>query len=156
MNSLMAIIFFALYPLSPMKRMWESVRHLLQVILKGLNDEHFIGWLCANPDDPRGVACIERCLDDFNAVIDLMIYLEARAILGLAPASWRRPRLPPAQRRRTRSFNELLARAEACALRLADIERLAQRRAQKLARLLEHTDPLSMQPAHASFTAAAI
>ena len=140
MNSLMAIIFFALYPLSPMKRMWESVRHLLAVILKGLNDEHFIGWLCANPDDPRGVACIERCLDDFNAVIDLMIYLEARAILGLPPASWRRPRLPPAQRRRTRTFAELLARAEACALRLADIERLAQRRAQKLARLLDPSE----------------
>jgi hypothetical protein len=82
------------------------------------------------------VACIERCLDDFNAVIDLMIYLEARAILGLPPASWRRPRPPPAQRRRTRTFAELLARAEACALRLADIERLAQRRAEKLERLL--------------------
>jgi hypothetical protein len=134
--SLMAIILWALYPLSPWKRYYEFARHLLTTLLTHLNDQRWIDWLEANPDDPQGVCLFERIIDDINAGIDLLIYVRAREILGLPLGKWRRPRPSPPQRRRSRSFHDLFARLEACTLRFADIERLARRRAEKLARLL--------------------
>src|SRR5262245_32244943 len=150
--NLMAIILWVLYPLSPMKRVWELVRRFLAALVRNFQDEAFIEWLCANPDDPKSIANIELCLDDLNAIIDLMIYEKAREILGLR-ARWKRPRPSPPRPRRSRTLADLQFRLDACMLRFADIERLAQRHAQKLARLLEHTDPLNTQPAHAGFTA---
>ena len=154
--SLMAIILWALYPLSPWKRLYESARHLLQVILNNFQDPRFTSWLCANPDDPEGVARIERCLDDLNANTDLLIYQRAREILSLAPAPWVRPRPSPPQPRRTYTFSELYLRLEACALRFADIERLAQLKAKTLQRLLNRADPLGRDPAHAPLTASTL
>ena len=142
--SLMAIILWALYPLSPWRRLHELARHLLQVIIRNLTDPLTIDWLCANPDDPEGVSRIERCLDDLNAFTDFLIYQKARAILGLRPTRWIRPRPSPPQRRRTHTFNELYFRAEACAIRFADVERLAERRAVKLARLLAANPNISL------------
>ena len=142
--SVMAIILWALYPLSPWRRLHELARHLLQVIVRNLTDPRTIDWLCANPDDPEGVARIERCLDDLNAFTDFLIYQKARAILGLRPTRWIRPRPSPPQRRRTRTFSELYVRAEACAIRFADVERLAERRAVKLARLLAANPNVSL------------
>ena len=75
-------------------------------------------------------------LDDLSTGIDIIIYQKARALLGLPQASWKRP-----------SF----ARLEACAIRFADIERLAQRRAGTLKRLLDQADPFGAYPAHAAF-----
>jgi hypothetical protein len=142
--SLMAIILWALYPLSPWRRLHELARHLLQVIVRNLTDPSTVDWLCANPDDPEGVARIERCLDDLNAFTDFLIYQKARAILGLRPTRWARPRPSPPQRRRAHTFSELYVRAEACALRFADVERLAERRAVKLARLLATNPNISL------------
>ncbi|HEV7689781.1 MAG TPA: hypothetical protein VGO52_03120 [Hyphomonadaceae bacterium] len=138
--SLMAIILWALYPLSPWRRLQELERHLLHVIFKNLTDQRTIDWLCANPDDPEGVARIERCLEDLNAFTDFLIYQKARAILGLRPSRWVRPRPSPPQRRRTRTFSELYFRFETCALRFADVERLAERR------LIPHHSFLSDRP----------
>jgi hypothetical protein len=136
--NLMAIILFALYPLSPMKRLWERARFVLQVILGNFEDPRFIDWLCANPDAPGGVAQVERCIDDLNSGLDLLIHARAREILGLPLGRWSRYRRSPPQRRRTRTFAELRFRLEACAIRFAEIERLAQRRAEKLAQLKQH------------------
>ena len=83
--SLMTIILWALSPLSPWRRLYELARHLLQVIVRNFNDPSFIDWICANADDPDGIARIERCIDDLNTNIDLLIYQRAREILGLAP-----------------------------------------------------------------------
>jgi hypothetical protein len=87
-------------------------------------------------------------LDDLNAGIDIIIYQRARALLCLPQASWKRPRKLPLQPRRSRSFNEFFTRLEACALRFADIERLAQRRAEKLKRLLKPSEVNLDEPAH--------
>ena len=143
--SLMAIILWALYPLSPWRRLQELARHLLHVIFRNLTDQRTVDWLCANPDDPGGIARIERCIDDLDAFTDFLVYQKARAILGLRPTKWIKPRPSPPQRRRTRTFSELYARFESCALRFADVERLAERRAVKLARLLA-TDPNAFLP----------
>jgi hypothetical protein len=89
-------------------------------------------------------------LDDLDTAIDILIYQKARALLCLPQASWKRPRKLPLQRRRSRSFAELFVRLEACALRFGDIERLAQRRAEKLARLLEPSEIRLDEPAHAA------
>jgi hypothetical protein len=138
--SLMAIILWALYPLSPWKRYYEYARHLLKTLLTHLNDQRWIDWLEACPDDPQGICLFERIIDDLNAGIDLLVYVRAREILGLPLGKWKRPTPSPPQRRRSSSLGELFSRLEACTLRFADIERLAQRRAQKLARLLS-TNP---------------
>jgi hypothetical protein len=87
-------------------------------------------------------------LDDLDTAIDIIIYQKARILLGLPQASWKRPRKLPLQRRRSRSFAELFARLEACALRFGDIERLAQRRAEKLKPLLEPSEVQLDEPAH--------
>src|SRR5262245_5523082 len=128
--SVMAIILWALYPLSPWRRHYESARHLLQTMLRVLSDPRWPQWLNANPDDPSGFPVFERMLDDLDAGIDRLIYQRAREILGLRQA-WTRPHLSPPQRRRSLSFSQLFARLEASILRFADIEHLAQRRAQK-------------------------
>jgi hypothetical protein len=134
--SLMAIILWALYPLSPWKRYYEAARWLLDVLIRNIQDQATVDWLCAYPDDPRGISHVERAIDDLNASIDLLIYIRARELLGLKAGRWRRPKPSPPQRRRSRTFNELYARLRACGLRFSQIERLATRRAEKLKRLL--------------------
>ena len=151
--SVMAIILWALHALSPMRRLQESARHLLATMLHYLSDPRWPAWLEANPDDPSGFPTFERMLDDLNAGIDLIIYQKARGLLGLPQASWKRPRKLPLQPRRSRSFAELFARLEACVLRFGDIERLSQRRAEKLKPLFDQADPLGVQAAHETFTA---
>ncbi|HEV7693108.1 MAG TPA: hypothetical protein VGO52_19895 [Hyphomonadaceae bacterium] len=148
--SLMAIILWALHALSPMRRPQESARHLLTTLLHHLSDPRWPAWLEANPDDPSGFPTFEGMLDDLDTAIDILIYQKARALLCLPQASWKRPRKLPLQRRRSRSFAELFVRLEACALRFGDIERLAQRRAEKLARLLEPSEIRLDEPAHAA------
>ncbi|HEV7690876.1 MAG TPA: hypothetical protein VGO52_08645, partial [Hyphomonadaceae bacterium] len=101
-----------------------------------------------NPDDPSGFPAFEGMLDDLDTAIDILIYQKARALLCLPQASWKRPRKLPLQPRRSRSFAEFFARLEACALRFADIERLAQRRAEKLKPLLEPSEVQLDEPAH--------
>jgi hypothetical protein len=143
--SLMAIILWALFPLSPWRRYYESARHLLHKLITGLKDPQWIEWLEANLDDPQGIPYFERVIDDLNAGIDLLIYIRAREILGLKPGCWRRPKPSPPRRRRSRSINDLLASLRACALRFNDMERLAQLRAPKLARLLS-ANPTAFLP----------
>jgi hypothetical protein len=143
--SLMAIILWALNAFSPWRRLYAHAHHLLQVIIRNLNDQATVNWLCANPDDPDGIPRIERCIDDLKAALDLLIYQRAREILGLRPTRWHRRRLSPPQRRRARTLSELHVRLKACILRFTDIERVAQRRAEKLARLLA-TDPTVSLP----------
>ena len=46
--NLMAIILWALYPFSPMRRVYELVRRFLAAIIRNLEDEAFIAWLRAN------------------------------------------------------------------------------------------------------------
>ena len=154
--SLMAIILWALYPLSPWKRCYELARHLLNTTLRTFQDQRFLEWLCHDADNPEGVPFIERILDDLNTTIDLLIYQRAREHLGLKPDRWVRPRLSPPQRRRTRTFNELYYRLEACTLRFAQIERLARRKAGKLKRLLDRSETQITQPAHTAIIAADI
>jgi hypothetical protein len=134
--SLMAIILWALNAFSPWRRLHERTRHLLDTVLRMVQDKHSLDWVRAYPDHPHSIPLIERALDDLGSGIDLLIYQRAREILGLNPGPFRRPRRSPPQSRRARSFDELWLRIEACAVRFADIERLAQRRAEKLARLL--------------------
>ena len=135
------IILWALYPLSPWRRLHESMRHLLEAFLRTLADPGEAQRLDDDPDDPKGFPIFEFALQHINASIDVLIYQRARAILGLRATSWKRPMLRP-QRRRSRSFAELFARLEACIHRFGDIERLAQRRAEKLQRLLAATPAL--------------
>ena len=146
--SLMAIILWALHALSPMRRLQESARHLLATMLHYLSDPRWPAWLEANPDDPSGFPTLERMLDDLNAGIDLLIYQKARALLCLPQAPWKRPRQLPLLPRRSRSFAEFFARLQACARRFTDIERLAQRRAEKLKPLLEPSQIQLDEPAH--------
>ena len=154
--SLMAIILWALYGLSPLRRLEESARHLLSTMLRVLSDPRWPRWLEQNRKDPSGYPNFERMLNELNAGIDLIVYQKARALLGLRPASWKRPRQLPLEPTRSRSFAEFWARLEACAERLADLDRLARRRAERLKRLLNRADPLGLEPAHALFTASTI
>ena len=55
----MAIILWALYPLSPWRRLQESARYLLDVLVRNIQDQRTIDWLCAYPDDPRGIPHFE-------------------------------------------------------------------------------------------------
>jgi hypothetical protein len=80
--SLMAIILWALHPLSPWRRYYESARYLLDVLIRNIEDQRTVDWLCAYPDDPRGISHIERAIDDRHAGIDLLIYIRARELLG--------------------------------------------------------------------------
>ena len=153
--SLMAIILWALHALSPIRRLQEGARYLLQSLVHVFADPQAVDWLCAYPDDPEGIARIERCLDDLHAVTDFLVYQKARAILGLRYTRWLKPRPAPPQRRRSQSFEDLFARFEACAIRFGDIERLARRRAWKLKRLLAQDDRLGAPPAHEAFTSEA-
>jgi hypothetical protein len=150
--SLMAIILWALHPLSPWRRYYELARWLLDVLIRNKEDPRTVDWLCAYPDDPRGISHIERAIDDLHAGMDLLIYIRAREILGLKPGRWRRPKPSPPQRRRSRTFNELYARLRACGLRFSQIQRLAQRRAEKLKRLLADTEITLGVAAHAAIT----
>src|SRR5690348_8338935 len=127
--SLMAIILWALNALSPWRRYYEATRHFLQVIIRNLGDEATLRWLCLNPDDPEGVPLIERAIHDLHAGIDLLIYVRACGIVGRRPGKWARPCRSPLQPRRTRTMEELFTRADACAGRFNDLERLARRRA---------------------------
>ena len=77
--SLMAIILWALFPLSPWKRYYETARWLLDVLIRNIQDQATVDWLCAYPDDPRGISHIERAIDDLHASIDLLIYIRARS-----------------------------------------------------------------------------
>jgi len=142
--SLMAIILWALYPLSPWKRFHEHVRHLIQTFLDALTDPQAVDWLSAHPDHPEGIARIEQGLDALAALTDHLIYQKARDILGLPYMRWMGMRSAPPHRRRANSLKELFARIEACALRFDDIERLAERRAEKLARLLSKNPTVSL------------
>jgi hypothetical protein len=150
-----AIILRALFPLSPARQVYELARVFLTKILNTLADPATVSWLCANADDPKGIAGIESCIDDLNAAIDFVVYLMARAMLGLPVRGCLRLKSTPLHRRRTRSFEELLARLDACVLRFAAIERLAHRRARKLKRLLNHADQPGA-PAQAHFNATSI
>src|SRR5690349_9265835 len=129
--SLMAIILWVLDAFSPWRRYEERTRHLLETVFRTLENRIFLDWMCADPDHPDGVPLIERALDDLGSGIDLLVYQRARDILRLRPGPFRRPRRSPPQRRRAHTFDELLFRLEACAIRFDDIERLAQRRAEK-------------------------
>jgi hypothetical protein len=148
----MAIILWALYPLSPWRRLHEVARHLLQSLLNVFADPQAVDWLCADPDDPEGIARVERSLDDLDALTNFLVYQKARVILGLRHTRWLRPQLSPPQRRRVQSLDDLIARLEACAQRFADVERLARRRAWKLKRLLKPSEVQLAEPAHAIFT----
>ena len=145
--SLMAIILWALYPLSPWKRFHEHVRHLIQTFLDALTDPQTLDWLSAHPEHPEGIARIEQGLDALAALTDHLIYQKAREILGLPYMRWMGMRSAPPHRRRANSLKELFARIEACALRFDDIERLAERRAEKLARLLAKNPTVSFSRA---------
>ncbi|HEV7693394.1 MAG TPA: hypothetical protein VGO52_21340, partial [Hyphomonadaceae bacterium] len=95
--SLMAIILWALHALSPWRQMYERAHNLLKASIRYLHDPDMVGWLCANPDNPSGIALIERGLDVLSPNIDLLIYQRAREILGLKPVSWATPRRSPPQ-----------------------------------------------------------
>jgi len=152
--SLMAIILWAFLACPPWRRGYERTRRLLQRLLACLDNPRWTRWLDAHPDDREGVAYFERCIVDLNAAIDLLVYIRAREILGLAPARWRCIRPSAPQRRRSQSLDELRARVEACALRFTDMERTAQRRALKLKPLLIPSEFAA--PAHAAFIAAVL
>ena len=134
MKSLLSILLWCLYPLSPALRLYELTRHALRETLRCLSDERWIEWLLQDPDDPQGIARFERWIANMNAGIDLLVYLRAREMLGLPNHEWNAPREAPLQSRKSRSFEELWSSLEACILKFGDIERLAARRAQRLQR----------------------
>ena len=149
--SLMAIILWAFLACPPWRRGYERTRHLLHRLLACLDNPRWTRWLDAHPDDPEGVAYFERCIVDLNAAIDLLVYIRAREILGLAPARWKCVRPSAPQRRRSQSLDELRACVEACALRFTGMERMAQRRALKLKPLLIPSAINLAGSAHAGF-----
>jgi hypothetical protein len=146
----MAIILWALYPLSPWRPLYGLAHYLLDVLIRNIEDPRTVDWLCAYPDDPRGIPHFERAIDDLHASLDILIYARARELLGLKPIRLKRHTPSPPQRRRSRTFNELYARLRACGLRFSEIERLANRRAEKLKRLLAESEITLNAPAHAT------
>ena len=152
MKSLLSILLWRLYPLSPALRLCELARHALQQTLKCLSDERWIAWLCQDPDDPRGFATFERWIANMNAGIDLLVYLRAREMLGLSNHEWTPPREAPLQRRKSRSFEELWFSLEACILKFAEIERLAARRAVRLQRTAATLPQAAQAPTPATTT----
>jgi hypothetical protein len=145
--TLLAIILRILFPHDPVRRIIEHTRDLLARLVHAITDERWIEWLTTNPDHPDTIARFETWIDDLEAGIDLVIYLRARQLLGLPVLKWTKPRINLFQRRRSRSFDELLWRVELAAYRFSQIERLARLRAPRLKRLLE-ADPLGIAPDH--------
>jgi hypothetical protein len=76
--SLMAIILWALYPLSPWRRLYGLAHYLLDVLIRNMEDPRTLDWLCAHPDDPRGIPHIELAIDDLHASLDVLIYARER------------------------------------------------------------------------------
>lgn len=118
---------------------------MLLLCLNALSDQRWIDWLASAPDHPATVATFEKRIADMESAIDFIVYQRAREILGLKKRHWRRPDPAPLRRRKSRSYAELWERLERCVLRFADIDRLAQRRAEKLQRLLSE-NPLGAFP----------
>ena len=123
------IIFWILSRLAPM--LWYSHRlgYFLRVAVRMIEDDASLQWLA---DYPEARAETEAMIADAEHVLDIIIGLKTRALLGLAI-----PDGPPGLRRRARihsapSLDQLVLRAARLIARSQDADRLAKRRAARL------------------------
>src|SRR5262245_48970198 len=117
----MAIFLLMLKWLAPATWMQVSAHILLSFTGETLEDPRMAAWMRANPDHPESFSSIERDLDDAEAFIDFVLYQHARFRLGLKRTCWIFTPSPP-QARRSKTFEQLYRRYQACVLRLADID----------------------------------
>ena len=123
------LIFWILSRLAPMLWYAHRLGYFLRLVVRVIEDEPSLEWLAENPE---GRARLEGMLVDFEHVLDIIIGLKTRALLGLAMPADR-----PGLRRRARihtapSLDRLVLRAARLIARSQDADRLARRCAARL------------------------
>jgi len=129
MIELFLILLRLLFPRDPVAAMTEAMRFFLGSLLARLEDAETLLQL---QNDPRERASLEAAIASAEDGINLIIHHRARQILGLRlthiPANTEHP--PHC----ARPLHEVLARFERAVSLYENIERLAQRRAQRMKR----------------------
>ena len=133
------LILSALLPLNPMLFLRELIAWFVGVFLDTLDDPQNRAWIRANPRDRRVRLGLLGSLVLIEDMIAAFIHARARQMLGQPPRGGRRKTAKSSYRLTGHppSFEDIERRFHRALARLADVERLAARRAAKIARLLE-------------------
>jgi hypothetical protein len=137
------LILSVLLPLNPALFLRELVQWFIGVLARTLQDQGFRDWLKENPKDRNGLPDLLGSLLMIEDMISALVHIRARQILGhrhrhhrhRRKGKGRRPRYGPWGH--PRSLLEIELRFQRALARLADVERLAARRAARIKRLLD-------------------
>jgi hypothetical protein len=142
MKQAVEIILTILIPLRPLLRAWT----ILLWYLHGLH-EAITGHAAEYASNPRSCAILEAGIIQAEAVIEMLIALRTRELLGLSLRCKRQIRHPaiPAPR----PYADVLRRYHRLRVSLKNIEKYAQRRANRLKRALINS-PLRLDASHQS------
>jgi len=129
-------ILTVLQPLCPALFLRETVRWLIGSVGAWLSDEDYAGWLKQSGDKAELRALVSFVLF-IEEGLALLVYVRARQKLGHKARPGKRARRPAhPSPGHPPSFTDICLRFERACLAFADHERLADRRAVKLRRLL--------------------
>jgi hypothetical protein len=134
------LILSVLLPLNPALFLRELVQWFIGVLARTLQDQGFRDWLKENPKDRNGLPDLLGSLLMIEDMISALVHIRARQILGhrhrhRRKGKGRRLRYGPWGH--PRSLEEIELRFQRALARLADVERLATRRAASIKRLLD-------------------
>jgi len=142
MVDLFLVLLRILFPLNPVRRLWEVTRDYLSELMDRLEDPDGFADLV---HDPHACADLEAHIAVAEQGIHLLIHERARQILGL-PFEYT-PRSPVYPRHRAKPLRQVIARFSRAAALFQDIERLAQRRAARMRHEMEQ-NPLPLDASH--------
>jgi hypothetical protein len=132
------LILSVLLPLNPALFLRELVQWFIGVLARTLQDQGFRDWLQENPKDRKGLPDLLGSLLMIEDMISALVHIRARQILGhrhRRKGKGRRLRYGPCGH--PRSLEEIELRFQRALARLADVERLAAKRAARIKRLLD-------------------
>ncbi len=131
MIDLLITLLRILFPLDPIARLREITRNYINAIVTCLEDPIRRETI---RNTPHLCAKLETDIAALEHGVHLLIHERARQILGL-PYIYT-PRIPSPHQRRARPLTQIIARLSRMAALFHNMERLAQRRAQRMQREL--------------------
>mgnify|MGYP006362032295 FL=1 len=140
MVDLLVTLLRILFPLDPVARLREITRDYLQEIMGWLDDPFKVAEIASRPDYCE---ILEAHIITAEHGVQLLITERARQIAGL-PFIYT-PRIAPPWLRRTKSLPRLLTRLTNLARLFHNLERLAQRRSERMRCELAE-NPLRLAP----------
>ncbi|MDP3738553.1 MAG: hypothetical protein Q8R02_14255 [Hyphomonadaceae bacterium] len=153
--TLTEIIFWLLSRLAPMLWYAHRLGYFLRVAVRVIEDEPCLHWLA---DCPDARAKTEAMLADAEHVLDIIIGLKTRELLGLAMPIGRLGLRRRARIHTAPSLDRLVLRTARLIARAQEADRLAKRRAARLRRERAAAPVLlaaDHRPAHAASAASA-